>query len=515
MDGNAIIHIKSNKFIKLIKHKKTNKKIVFPLKKFYNTAINFIRNNRENYNYCLINRPSFWIMSKKYHIGNNNIEINNDEIIINNNKYSTFIDNKLFFHQNNLKIYSNPITTSHDFYVYNLFDKIKYKNPKKNINFIQLQNTYIYDQYFADRIKQSLNVQNFNMFSLLFDDTNSKTKFKIEPSIVHSNFTDFNRINIKNIKFDIGYILLRKYKTNGLMLNENNLCYRLKKTLNFLLKNTNKNGSYIIFYSGGFREDFFNLILSLTNYFKSIYLKKIDYEDSIGHFWIILKNFKNNIPLIDFTQNYGSNNIYAKFIKKQIYDFINNNMINIISFYNELLTKDYKNIDLYNIKTSVLDFLNKQNLPINILQSDWLSENNYCTNNDMRKFANFIYDNNIDKINEINTNINNFIYITYLHNIQYKKIKKNIKYNLVEPIITVNNYVNVLGTKFKINYNENVHLEQKKNNILTIIYDKKIIDNNKYHTQFMIINKNIDIKNLIKYKILDESDNYFYLTKIF
>ncbi len=518
-----IIEIFNKNKIKLKKGKNTHKELKFPLREIYKKALHFIRKDKNNYLIARMTTPFFWISIKNIDFNGNKIVIDKNNIKINDNVYNNFIDyEKVILEKNLPKInysLSSHQSIMYQYYVKYLFYEVKYEKKRENINVLMHRNTPGLDITEYTIFTHALNVKNMDIDFLIFNDSLNKTTFQIKPSIIYSNFSNLNKINRINShkaiskpkKYDFIYSLLRKYNVNGMILKESDYIYRLKNTVNYLLKRTKKNGSIILFYNGGFREDFYNTIIALTNYFKKIYLKKIPLEDTIGgHFWIVLKKFKSNIELIDFTKNYYSNIHEALNIKKKIYNFVNNNMINIINIYEEIQNNiDMLNID--NVKNKIIYFMEKNNIPINILQNNMLVETNRCNYNDMRLFLNFIFTNKISIVNEIGIKFNNFIYIVYLYNIQYKGYKNKIKYNLINPILDINEYVDIYKTDFELSYNKKI-----LKNSLTII-NSPITDAKKYRTKYIIFyknqnqNQNIDILPFIRYKIINETENYYFL----
>jgi hypothetical protein len=74
MIDDNIIKIECKEQIKLKETKIKNNNIKFPLLKIYKTALNYIRDNDDIYNYCVMNEPQFWMFPKNnFILGDNNI----------------------------------------------------------------------------------------------------------------------------------------------------------------------------------------------------------------------------------------------------------------------------------------------------------------------------------------------------------------------------------------------------------------------------------------------------------
>jgi len=139
-----------------------------------------------------------------------------------------------------------------------------------------------------------------------------------------------------------------------------------------------------------------------------------------------------------------------------------------------------------------------------------IKQNLNCVYEDMYVFIDFIKFFNIKNIVEIDMMFNNFLYITYIYNQQNNK---SIKYNLINPIINKDNYINIISDnyleevqeKFIINYSKPI----KKNNL--VIYNKYF---KTYKTQYIIVPKNTPLDFINYYYMWVRSQNYYFLIDV-
>ena len=462
-----------------------------------------LKNNKNDYN---IYDPIFWtypngsVHNEKMNISIN-IHFNNNFMTYNENNIPTFIDFNKFAIDNELDINNDNMVSYH---LKSLFkelinDKLK---KQKIINYLSYRVGFEYSKKWNDIIlniikNKTATVKNF---SISFDEGNEKTKFSIAPYVINSDFEDLENIK-ENIKFDIGYILIRK--NSDIFSLKSDIQYeRFVYIINFLCNYSNINASYIISFSGSYDNKFENLICSLSLYFESVILKKSNYAESRSlTFWILCKQFKN-VKCINLFEkrNYFCN--MSKIIKSNVFAFRNNLLISKINYFYYIKSNITDNFDLNIFKNNIINYITENKLPLNILYNKIL-ENNNLHYHDMQLLIDILNSNNINIINEKNMKTNTFLYITGIYNEMYNK---KYKYNIINSEININDYIEIYSLPIKINYNNKI--KSKKS---LIIYN----DNYEFEkADYVLIKKNISLSFINYFFIYKNGKDYYLLKKL-
>jgi len=512
------------KYKRIIKYKNITNKI----NQTFDKALEFI-NKSDNIKYALLYKEAYWLFTKKENTAIGEIEIyydnsidksiNKSYIRINDIKYPILINFHYFEKEYNLNR-SNILFMQ---YIWNeRFKELKYDKIKQNINYLSCQSNYGYSIAFNKSMKEVLNIKNIFNYNLVYKDTKKKYDIKYLPYTIYSNFNNFDKLDLRGVKFDLGILNIIKYQMDKMNINNKKMekiyLKRLCQLLNFILKHSNKNASYLIccirFNPRNTR--FENIICKLSLYFKEIILHKEPTDTSVSelNFCIYLKRFKDNntkINEINFLDKEEYNCINSIDIKKNINIFMDKLIIEYINFYNYLKSFKFKEFNFHLFKNKIIDYMIKYNFSINIYMNRIIKEEQICNYEDMSVFIDYIKKFNIKRIVEKDMIINNFLYITYLYNQQNNKL---IHYNIINPRIDKNKYMNIISDfyleesvqKFKIDYSKSI----KKNDL--IIYNKDY--NKENNVEYIIVPINTELDFINDYYIWTRSKNYLFLIKI-
>ena len=208
-----------------------------PLLSECDEIIKELKKNKDDYD---IYDPIFWTYPNGY-INNEkmgisiNIDFNKNFMTYNDDNIPTFldynklaIDNKIIRNDQNVRKY----------HLNNIFEELKNNKleKQKKINYLSYRIGFEYSEKWDDMILDIINNKKAKIktFSISFDEGDEKTKFFISPYLINSDFEDLKNIK-ENIKFDIGYILLKKNSDISSLKNE--IQYeRLLYIMNFLCK---------------------------------------------------------------------------------------------------------------------------------------------------------------------------------------------------------------------------------------------------------------------------------------
>ncbi len=524
---------------KIKRSKKKLEKIEYPNIKKYKEAIKWINDNNEGY--VNLYEPKNYIKSfreiddKKvidYYLQKQkiNVQFNFDNIIINNREYPSIIDeynfNKkypnlhgknIFWHQ-----FLNPI-------------KPYFKNKKiiKKITFFPFNSP---DRGFIEKELTNFfdNKKIIKSYIFSFNQRiGEKYDFKIFPSVVLGDINNeklsnkFNKQTLKKVKFDYAYILLRRTFKDPIEVEKKRDIegrkekYLLPSTINiinFLLNHSNKNACYLLYYYEGFSVEFINYLCYLSQYFDKIRIfKKIHDQSVYLNLWINLLGYNGKK-----VKEYNSKNNYIKNYQELLYKFKIFNESNqnfYINFYYNI-KKEKPKIEDFSFESlipKIILFIENNKFPLNPVYNSKLQEYSDLTLNDMNKFVSVYYNYSIfDSYTELNIKKNNWILLSILLGKQNDRI--------------MNYYL--LGSNNKLELEKDYGLEDNLYilNSLNFIPNKTNIINK---NTFLIITDNIDTKTLYKYikkakiimikkdknlpfedyKIIDKSENYYYLMK--
>jgi hypothetical protein len=487
----------------IIVEKYTEENIYEPLLSVCDEISKELKKNKDDYN---IYDPIFWTYPSG-HINNEkmkisiNIDFSKNFMKYNDNIIPTFLD------FNKLAIDNKIIRNDHNvrqYHLKNLFEELindKLKKQKK-INYLSYRIGFEHSEKWDNMVLEIIKNKNAKIktFSISFDEGNEKTKFFISPYLINSDFEDLRNIK-ENIKFDIGYILLRK--NSDIFSLKSDIQYeRFIYIMNFLCNHSNINASYIISFGGAYNNKFENLICSLSLYFETVILKTLNYENSSSlTFFIMCKQFKN-IKCIDLFEKRNYSDELSRQIKNNVFTFRNNLLISKINYFYYLESNIKNNFNLNIFKNNIINYITENNLPLNILYNKIL-ENNNLHYHDMQLLIDVLNNNNIDIINEKNMKINTFLYITGLYNELYNK---KYKYNIINPELNINDYLEIYSLPIKINYNNKT--KSKKS---LIIY------NNVYEFEkadYVLIKKDISLPFINYFFIYKKGKDYYLLKKL-
>ena len=275
-----------------------NKENIYePLLSECDEIIKELKKNKNDYN---IYDPIFWtypngkINNEKMGISVD-IDFNKNFMTYNDNNIPTFIDyNKLAI--DNKIIRTNSNTNVREYHLKQLFGELINKKLKKQkiINYLSYMIGFEYSEKWGNFVLNIIENKKAKIksFQISYDDGDKKTEFFTLPYVINSDFEDLEKIK-ENVKFDIGFILLRK-NSDIFSLKTNSQYERFLYMMNFLCNHSNKNASYIISFANSYDTKFDNLICSLSLYFDKVILKILNYETSSSlTFWIICKQFKS------------------------------------------------------------------------------------------------------------------------------------------------------------------------------------------------------------------------------
>ena len=474
-----------------------------PLLSECDEIIKELKKNKDDYD---IYDPIFWTYPNGY-INNEkmgisiNIDFNKNFMTYNDDNIPTFldynklaIDNKIIRNDQNVRKY----------HLNNIFEELKNNKleKQKKINYLSYRIGFEYSEKWDDMILDIINNKKAKIktFSISFDEGDEKTKFFISPYLINSDFEDLKNIK-ENIKFDIGYILLKKNSDISSLKNE--IQYeRLLYIMNFLCNHSNVNASYIVSFSGAYNSNFENLICSLSLYFESVIIKILNYEKSTSlTFYIICKQFKN-IKCIDLFEKRNYYDSLSKKIKNNIFTFRNNLLISKINYFYYLKYNIKNNFDLNIFKNNIIHYITENNLPLNILYNKIL-ENNNLHYHDMQLIIDVLNNNNINIVNEYNMKTNTFLYITGLYNQLYNK---KYNYNIINTELNFNDYLEIFSLPIKINYDNKIK-STKSLIIYNDIYEFKKSD-------YVLIKKDISLPFINYFFIYKKGKDYYLLKKL-
>lgn len=493
------------------------------------------KKNEELTNYYKLNNPSFWCksFSDYNHFIKEKLEKNGLKIIIESNyitindiQYPNILDeNKISLDENKISLFSGD-----SYFVNELFKDFKpYLKNKNKINFISsytiVKINRITEKFPHHIIKKIFKNHYYSQYELYFGLKENKVHFKLLPSRIISELEN-KKLNTytKDIKFDLGYLFIRKGISEE-TYHEKKMFYKLLKISKFIFERANKNSCFVFSFSFGLHSSFVNYIFYISQFFKKIRIHKFFYSASIGlNVWIKCYGFIPNSYFPYDKLNYIEH--VPEDILHKIYLWNNSNIETKLYEFNQTLLfkkniKNIKNINFYEIVEKVKSYLLMNSLPLNIVYNNILTPYSYNTlnKNDMNKFIFTLYQNkNINIIFEYEQKYKNWLLCSALWNQRNSNqqldyyFEKNIKNNMEEE----ENNTYLIVSSLKINIYHNIKINKIKNNFIFSIIDTNLPENILYyilnHSYICMIHKSVNLPHLHFY-LFNSSDNYYFLKK--
>lgn len=407
-----------------------------------------------NDNLCNLYKPDYWIIPKKIKNPQTQLTITFNSPFINydGNIIPSFID-YYKFNLDNDGIYTDKIFKNMNFSALVLFKKFMVLDllKKKKINYLGINEHCEKDE---DKNKKFLN---FFKNVIKFNNSIIGKCIELNNLELDDNFTNLNQFDLNNnIKFDVGFILIRKVNSDIMNLKTNVFMSRLINVLNFICSGISNIGScFIIYFYGSYTQEFDNIICSLTKIFDKVELGSLEFEKlNFNHIWIILTGYKGDKNRINFFEKRIYYDKESELIKEKIFNFRTSLLIKTINNYYFLKEMRNKKFYLNEFKSQIINYATRSELPVNILHNELFEDTLNFKYHDMQILIDTLNQFPINNIIDYNMTTNIFLYISGLYAGLYKK---KISFNIIKSLIDLSEYTKAFDLSIKILYGQEVN----------------------------------------------------------